>query len=120
MLVGPHQLAEVDAGADERTAAEVMYEAVPGNHGPVARRQRPPAIVIVFEAADPKPFIEKTDGVDDFPADEQAEADEPIRVAKLAVVGLAPVPGETIESQEVVVGHVDLLFAADEVGTWPG
>ncbi len=45
--------------------------------------------------------------VDDFPADQEAEPDEPVRVQAHAVVGLAPVPGKAVQFAEVVVTDRD-------------
>jgi hypothetical protein len=53
VLIPPHHPSEIHAAAGKRPPAEVMHERVTRNHGPVARLQSPPAIVIVLEAADP-------------------------------------------------------------------
>jgi hypothetical protein len=119
LLIPPHYLREIHAAAGKRPPAEVMHERVAGDHGPVTRLQCPPAIVIILEAADPKLLVQEPDPVDHLPADEQAEAHQPVRVLCLLVVRLAPVPGEAVQAAQVVICGRHLLLAADLVGARP-
>src|SRR5437867_9857824 len=113
----------------------MMDESIPRNSQPEAGRTCPAAIIIVFEVADAKPFIEQTDLFHNFTTNEQAESDEPVGLAALAVVRFAPSIGETLERPTPLlrkfvrlglsalvtrhlplVRHVYLLRPAHEIG----
>src|SRR5207247_10818460 len=74
-----------------------MNESISRNCQPESRLARPAAIVSVLEFADAKSFIEQTDLFHNFTTNEQAESDEPVGLAALAVVRFAPSIGETLE-----------------------
>ena len=69
---------EVDPAAQERPAAEMVDERVAGDHGPIARLDRPQAVVVVLEAADAEPLVQQADRVDHLAADQQAEPDQAV------------------------------------------
>src|SRR2546422_9692633 len=73
LFVLSHERTEIDATCAKRRATEVVHERVSGNGKPESRLARTAAIVIVFEVANAKPFIEHTDFFDDSTTNEQAE-----------------------------------------------
>ncbi len=97
-----------------------MDERVARDHGPIARLDRPQAVVVVLEAADAELLVEQPDRVNDLAADQQAEAHQPVDIDAKAMMVPAPVPSEPVQLGKAVVAGLDLLRAADTVGAWAG
>jgi hypothetical protein len=49
----------VDAGTEERVTAIVMHKGVAGDHGPIARRDRPQAVIVIVEPANAVLLVER-------------------------------------------------------------
>ena len=60
--------------------------------------------------------------VNTVPAQEQAEAHQPVGIDPEAIVGLAPVPGEAVEPGEflLIVAHGHLLLATGQLSRQRG
>ena len=114
-LVFSEHVPQVDAAGPKGLTAEVVEEGVGGDQQSIPGCGGAAAEVVILEAADAESLVEKPNPWDDLAADEEGEADQPVRREVAAVVDLAVLPGETVEPGQIVVAGADLLRAADVV-----
>src|SRR5436305_1584637 len=87
----PHRFCPAPSGivngeAGEGGTAGVVDEGVAGEDDPEPRGPRPPAVIDVLEGAQPEPLVERADPVQNFAADQQAEARQSLDVFNTARV----------------------------------
>ena len=93
----------------------MMHEGVFRHRGTVAGADGAAAVIVVFEAAHAKLLVKQADLFDDLPADEHAEADDPLLGHAFSVVQSAVVPGEPVEVAQVRIAHRYFLCSADAI-----
>ena len=82
----------IEPATHKGPSAKVMNKRILSYHSPPARQNRSQTVIIVLETADAKSLIQKTDRVDNLPADEQTKADQTMSIDGFPGFELVPTP----------------------------
>src|SRR5438876_894517 len=102
-------LAAIDAQPGEGAAAEVVDIHAQGHRQLVPRLSCPHAQVVVLEIPQAEALVQAAELLEHVAAQQQAEAQQPLRLESTAALFLPPAGGKGVEPWQAVVTRLDPL-----------